>query len=369
MLAAAVLLCLSSAGADPAPAGGKVLILASADMLKNEFLIQGEEYAPNTAFFIQAVEALCRDRPPSSPRARPRVVFFDGRRPPPQPGKPSVSEYAGVIQEMKGRFEVEEIALRENDSLVDVEKRLEADRKKEEDDRPREEKPDRISCLVVAQPHDLEERQVYEIAKAVAEGIPAVFLVSYHTLDVSEAGLKAGFPLAELRPQLEGLFFDWGVAMDTGVLASRSCASLPLPKEVTLGKKKQTIRSPQPLPVLPRASGEDLDQAHPAMKGISQLVFPAAVPLAMSEAGGRKPALKATRLAGSGKESYTVRLTPLAGEKAKAAPEPKAALRRKELSDPAARAEVFAEPRPLALLLEGKFPHKYQGLPPPPWKR
>jgi hypothetical protein len=305
----------------------------------------------------------------------PRVVFFDGKRPRAggpgsEPGRHHASQYSAVLKELEAHFEVEQIALKEKDSLDDVRRRMEESRKKGEGE-PESRAPDspprapRISCLVVAEPHDLEERQVYEISRAVAGGTPAVFLVSGFSLDVSDEGFKAGFPVETLRPGLEGLFLTWGVGLGEDLLASRDCGSLPIPQRIP--NRQAVIRMPHAFPVLVRASGDALERRHPLLASTQVLVFPAAVALSVDQEAARRAGLRVTELARSGKEAYTVRFSSLKSEKTKRE-EPRAVMRQKELMDPKERKEGFLEPRPLALLLEGKFPFK-QGQPAPEWRK
>src|SRR5688572_8366545 len=63
MYLAVFLSLLAAPAAERSPAQeGKVLILASSDVVVNEFLAHGAEYADNARFVIQAVEAFCLDQ-------------------------------------------------------------------------------------------------------------------------------------------------------------------------------------------------------------------------------------------------------------------------------------------------------------------
>ncbi|MGH9360447.1 MAG: Gldg family protein, partial [Thermoanaerobaculia bacterium] len=170
-------------------------------------------------------------------KRKPKVLFFDGRKPEPPPMermnpmmRTPASDYSAVVNEMAELFDIDEISLKEGNSISDVQKRIEEDLKKTDDDRSPEEKPEKINCLIVAQPHELEPRQVFEISKAVSMGIPTIFLVSNYSIDVSRAAYQQGFPITFLRPGLEDLFRSWGVTLGKEFLCSKDCASVVVPQ-------------------------------------------------------------------------------------------------------------------------------------------
>ncbi len=288
-----------------------------------------------------------------------RVFFWDGTRGDGAAGDPAsrakltASDYSAVMKS------IEETYGAADDLRKELGPRAGAPS-------PTGDQPPPFSCLVVAQPHDMEERAVFELARLVSEGVPAVFLVSAYTMDISEKGLKGGFPLAELRPVLDAVFRRWGVSLGADLIASRACDSLPLPQPPK--GNQPAARANVPLPVLPEAGGEALLKSHALLTGITSIVYPAAVGLTVNEDAVRRAGLKATLLAHSGKESYSVRFSRLAAGKGKDEPVP-FVLKTKELSDATVRKDGFGEPRAFTVLLEGKFPFAYQGQSPPEWRK
>ncbi len=292
-----------------------------------------------------------------------RVFFWDGTRgdggtgDPASRGKPTASDYSAIMKSIDETYGLaddlrKELAARGGGPTASGAA-------------PGEAAPP-FSCLVIAQPHDIEERAAFEIARLVSEGVPSVFLVSGYTIDVSERGLRGGFPLTELRPVFDAVFRRWGVVLGADLVASRACDTLPLPQPPK--GNQPAARANVPLPVLPKAAGDGLLKSHPLLTGVTSLVFPAAVGLTVNEEAVRRVGLKATLLSNSGKESYTVRFSRLVAGKSKDEPVP-FALKTKELSDVGARKDGFGEPRTLAVLLEGKFPFAFQGQSPPEWKK
>jgi ABC-type uncharacterized transport system involved in gliding motility auxiliary subunit len=308
-------------------------------------------------------------------RSKPKVVFFDGRKPPmPEfnpmnPNqRPPMSEYAGVIQALSELFDIEEITLKDKGSITDVLKKIQDDLAKKDDGRPVEEKPDRISCLIVAQPNDLEDRQVYEISKAVSEGIPTIFLVSSYSLDISQQGIQTGIPITVLRPGLEDLFRSWGIVMGKDILGSRECSQIM----VTQRRPDFPIPVQQrfQMPVLVRAVGDAISQRHALTNRIPALVFPATVGLNVNEDDAKKAELQVTELANSGKEAFNVTVNPfepdMMGMNRMQGP---SLGRYKELVDRRVHKEGFiSPPKALGVYMEGSFPFKYQDGPIPEWE-
>jgi hypothetical protein len=313
-----------------------------------------------------------------SRKDRPRVVFFDGRSEGTaapamdESGRIQTSSHSAMLKSLEDLFVVDAIDLREGHALSDA--------------------GEPISCLIVARPHDLGERQIYEIQWAVNSGIPTIFLVSPYSLDASEPGLKQSYPITPLRSGLGTLFLDWGVSLGSHLVASNVCGSLPVPRQLERNQdkvpvkkteqskppaagekgKKETVRAPRALPVLVKAKGESLRRKHPLLAGIGELIFPATAGLTIADEDLKRAGLKATVLADSGKQSFTVRLFGLKAElkSEKTAPAgPPAVLQMKELSEPRKPTDPFTAPLPLAVLLEGKFPRRAPGLAVPPWKK
>ncbi len=306
-------------------------------------------------------------------KAKPKVVFFDGRKPempkfdPMNPmQRPPMSEYSGVTGALRELFDIEEIGLKEEDAISDVEKRMLEAIEKEKDAIERQSKPEKISCLIVAQPTDLEPRQVFEISKAVSEGIPAIFLVSNYSLDTSQQGQQSGIPISILRPGLDDLFRSWGVSLGREILASKECSTLIVAQRMR--GLPFAVRAPYPMPVLPRASGEEINQAHPLTNRIQSLVFPACVGLNIDEEKVKREELKLTELAESGDKSYTVPIA-MFEQNMFNRPQPPSIMTKPELREVRKYEGSFIDSKPLAVYIEGKLPFKFQDQQIPEWEK
>ncbi len=304
--------------------------------------------------------------------SKPTVVWFDGRKPPPKRPElfgtwapPSQSEYAGFIGALAEVFDITEASLKENDTLDDVLNRIRSEPREDGKDDHAVGTPPQIDCLVVAQPHLLERRQLYEISCAVSEGIPTIFLVSEFSIDASQKGMKAGYPINWLRHGLDELFQSWGVRLGKNIVASRVCSSLPVPQRVP--SKQNPVTVSYPMPICIKAEAEAINRTHLLTDRLPSLTFPAAVGLTVVESDAKKAGLSVVELANSGKESYAVEFRFFTTDRFDGGHAP-FVLKNRELFDRRAWKGDCLSPQPLALLLEGRFPSPFQGKLVPEWE-
>ncbi len=291
-----------------------------------------------------------------------RILWIDGQTADPQAApvsvvKPRPSEYHWFISTMQMFFDLERVGFNEAGSIREVADRLKEKRAWKRDSRDGETYP--IDCLVVAHPHDLDARRIQEIAWIASEGIPAVFLVSAYSLDVSEGGAAKGFPLAQLNHGLNDMFRSWGLDLGERVLASRSCESL---QDVSATSPTDPLgREPtsDALPILVASQESCLRRRHPLEPPVGGVVFPAAVAIELDAACLEKSGIVATVLACSSAKTYTVTLqAPVSGEIL--------LIDHKDLLDAEGEHnDGRAGSVPLAVLLEGKLPYPFLGQAPP----
>jgi ABC-type uncharacterized transport system involved in gliding motility auxiliary subunit len=327
---------------------------------------------------------------------KPVVAFFDGRKPPAPPPnpmnpvRPPPSEYQLTINALGQLFDLRQIDLKEGNSIDDLVVRLKEDRRRKaeeesgeepkKDDAAKEEdkkvKPEDvkafIKCLVVAQPDQLESRQVYELSRAVSLGVPAVFLVSRYTMDISQEGVQNGLPLTMLHTGLDDLFRKWGIELGGELLASNQCATVNIPTPIGQGL---VMMSPRQLPVSVETAGPAIDQSSPLTNKIPSLAFPATCGFKVLEETIQKAGLKSEVLARTVKESWSVKVDPFErlqnplrkhqGIGTSVAEHQEDLARRKDPSE----FRDFVEPTALAVRLEGKFPFAFEGETVPAWKK
>jgi hypothetical protein len=271
------------------------------------------------------------------------VKFFDGRKEKSPPIAPDVGQPPPNANDfidfrgLEGAFDASEIRLDGSGSL-DVELGTGLDNAAEE----------KQTCFVVLQPEELNERQVYAISRAVSEGIPTILFISRWTLDVSEKGSQNGYPLRAVRSGLDELFRTWGIELGTDVLASRECSVAPrgsAPPRFGFGY----TGSPR-LPVLLKTMAPGLTQMHPKEPVLQYLLFPACVAIGAEPDTLARAGLTFRELANCGASAQPVTVPP-----AKASA-PCPILEIKELSDPNTLATKANPARPIAILIEGRFP-------------
>ncbi|MGQ9591950.1 MAG: GldG family protein [Planctomycetota bacterium] len=320
---------------------------------------------------------------------KPVVAFFDGRKPPMpkfdpmNPVQPPPSDYEAIINHLGQLYDIRSIDLKENDSLDDLVKRLKEDarRKAAKGEEPKESEEDKVvkpedyrllKVFVVAQPDQLEPRQVYEVNRAASLGIPTIFLVSAYSLDVSEGGIQQGLPLRLLYPGLDDVFRKWGVELRKDLLASNSAGSVLLPRSVgPRGGLRILVEAPLPVNVASEGPGA-IDQQSPLTNRIQELVFPATTGLRLLTETLAANKLEHTVLAKTTRETWSVEIDPfrqspfqrgrLVGPTVAQYQEELAKMKPGEFRD-------FVEPVPLAVHLTGKLPFTFQGETIPEWRK
>ena len=318
---------------------------------------------------------------------KPVVAFFDARKPPAppmnpaQPTPPPPSEYAAVINFLQELVDVRQISLKEGDSIDDLVKTIKGDvdrtLKEERGEEPSGEvvladgdHASFIKCLVVAQPHALEDRQVYEINRAVSMGIPTVFLVSPYTIDISQqTGLPRGIPITILNSGLEDLFKSWGVSLGEEMLASNDAGAIMLPRRV-LGNL--TAMMPTPVSFVVSPKGESMNNESSLTNRIPGLALPATAGLKIKKVEG----LVAEKLVTTGEQSWSVKIDPLAGmnnpfSRGRPPAGPTVSGYQKDLMGNRNPEEFndFVKPMALAAFLKGKFLFRFEGESVPEWKK
>ena len=327
---------------------------------------------------------------------KPVVAFFDARKPdapppnPMSPQPPPQSDYQGTEEFLGQFFDVRSIGLKDGDTLEDLVKTLKGDKEKKareeagDDSEPPEvtveqkEFKDFVSCLVVAQPHSLEARQVYEINRAASLGIPTVFLVSRFSMDISQEGVQNGVPVAMLAPgtEFDDMLREWGVRLGDEMLATNppNVATVDVPQQLP-GTRFRVLR-PYPFPVCVAPTGDEVNQEHSLTNRIQQLVFPATPGLVVdSKAAMEKKGLKSEVLVTTPAESWSSKVDPFArmqnplqrhrGMGVSLFDYQEQLLQRK---DPDTFDDFLDDPVPLAILIRGKLPFAFEGESVPEWK-
>lgn len=326
---------------------------------------------------------------------KPVVAFFDSRKPDAPPFNPAnprqqppASEYEGVIGYLGQFFDVRSVALKESDAMDDLAKKLKTDRQKKDreaagdDSEPPEvtvEDADLvkyIDCLIVAQPDALEPRQTYEINRAVSLGVPTIFFVSGHSIDVSRQGVQGGMPIESLKPGTEfaDMLREWGIELGTDLLSSNmpGTASVELP--VRMGGMVMLAAQPFPPSVAPGT--EEINQEHSLTNRINRIVFPGTTGLKVLQATLEKKGIQSEVLAKTPKQTWGTKIDPFRrmnspfgrqqGIGASVFNDYQEELL--QMKDPKRFQDFLDTSMPLAALLTGKFPFTFEGESVPEWR-
>ncbi len=265
---------------------------------------------------------------------KPKVAFFLGKKddvielprnpqlPPDMPPQ-TMHVYEPLLRDvLEEQFTVEQIDLTEESGI-----------------------PGDAKLLIVAEPHLLNDRQVYEIDRSVATGRPTIFLVSSATGSLEESTLG----LSPLEPRLNTIFEKWGLSMGREVVSSLECGTI----EVVRSQQGIRFRRALPFPLCPQVRGRGLNQESPLSQGLASLVFPFATALQPNPLVLEQNGITFTPLATTDKQAWLSHFTPTVERGMMEVP-----------GDPSRR-KTFV----LAALLEGKFPMRFRtGDPIPRWK-
>lgn len=326
---------------------------------------------------------------------KPVVAFFDARKPPPPPPpanpmermQPPVSDYAVITNHLGQLFDMRQIDLKKDDSIDGLVKRLKEDKAREEGsdkESDEEEKDDAevtaddvrefISCLVVAQPDNLEDRQVYEINRAVSLGVPTIFFVSPYSMDISPQGMAQNVPLSVLRTGLDEVFRKWGIELGGEILASNDSGGIPVQQMVNLGGMRIPVQSFANLAAIVAPKSQAISQEHPLTMNIGQLAFPATAGFKTMESVLEDNELRATVLAWAPQETWSQPVNPFEGANnpmRRGQPLGVQVLAKRDLilpKDPETFRDFLDDSPALAVYLEGRFPFHFEGQTIPEWK-
>jgi ABC-type uncharacterized transport system involved in gliding motility auxiliary subunit len=265
-------------------------------------------------------------------KAKPIVAFYDGKPkyeeiPSRSPFMPPqrLSEFTLLVQRMSeagtlDQLDWREIKLTEKDPI-----------------------PEGTTCLVVAQPSDLNERQKYEINRFISGGGNAIFFVSQYAVDTASGQIP--FPVAPNSPNLDDLFKAWGFTVGSDLVADVKTGVY-----VTVYSRAGARQ--QWMPVFLLLTGEYLDQHSPLTTRLDGLFFTDATPILLDDKTLAANGITAQTLAHTSPQSWYL---PLAGMPFLSPffDQPKD----KDLKGP----------QKLAVVFRGKFPFEYAGKPVPDW--
>jgi len=212
--------------------------------------------------------------------------------------------------------------------------------------------PADADLLVVLRPQGLDDRQRFEINRALSNGLDVIMAVQAHDYSYSpspQGGWQIGAQAIDtgVGPLLAG--FGLGIVEDH--FLDENMQVLELPREVNLGGLRMQTREPVEAPIQIRVTQDQLDQDSPITHRIGQLLYLWGTPVTLDTAVLAQNELAATTLMTSSARCWESDFAP--GTVAPA------------VFDPTGK-EMLGE-QPLAVLVEGTFPDTFAETGVPEW--
>ncbi len=212
--------------------------------------------------------------------------------------------------------------------------------------------PDDVDLLVVMAMAPVNERQAWEINRALRGGTPVIMAVQAHEYGYSPAP-NGGWTISgqSLDTGLEPMLAALGVTVDEEHFMDEAMETIDLPREVNLGGLRMQTREPVRLPVQIRVTEAQMLQESPIVQRIGSLFYLWGTPVTVDAGVLSSSGLAATNLIESSDRCWTADWNegPVAGAVFQAG------------------SHTFEGPRPLAVLLEGTFPDAWAGKDVPAW--
>ena len=212
--------------------------------------------------------------------------------------------------------------------------------------------PDDATVLLVVNPSDLNERQVFEINRALSNGMNAVFAVQAHEYDYAP-GARGGFTISATGRQsgLEEMLRSFGLEVMTDHFFDASTQVLSIPRTQNVGGLRFQTSEPVRAPMQILVTQPQMNEASSLTNRIGSLLFLWGTPINMSASELKRLKLEATPLFSSSDRSW-----------------------REKFNDGVvpgsyfdASERAFLGQQPLAVHVAGVFPDAFQGRPLPAW--
>ncbi len=212
---------------------------------------------------------------------------------------------------------------------------------------------EKAKCVLVINPVELNERQRYEINRAMVEGKNVFVAAQNYTFDYRPAGREAISVMPqEVKPQINELIKSYGVTVDEQFLMDQSQAVLSVPTEQSLGGFiRVQVSAPVKVPTQIVVKDENMNREVSITNRLSQILYLWGSKLNVDKDIIKEAGLKHSVLMTSTEKSWTVpfHASPLARE------------------DIAPVADKYAGKQPLMVMLSGQFPDAFRGQKRPEW--
>jgi ABC-type uncharacterized transport system involved in gliding motility auxiliary subunit len=212
--------------------------------------------------------------------------------------------------------------------------------------------PPDLDLLVVMAATPLNERQVYEINRALTGGVPVIMGVQAHEYGYSPAP-GGGWSIngQDLTTGVEPMLAGFGLTVSEDHFMDSAMEVIELPREINLGGLRMQTREPVRVPVQIRVSESQMNPASPMVNRIGSLFYLWGTPVVTDAAKLSAAGLTGTTLMSSSDNCWQQPWSdgPITGQ----------------MINPTGQKMLGGQP--LAVLVEGTFPDTWAGRAAPAW--
>ncbi len=214
--------------------------------------------------------------------------------------------------------------------------------------------PEDADVLLVLNPANLNERQVFEINRALSNGLPTVLAVQNHTYDYTPAA-RGGFNFSAVSQEsgLDAMLASFGVTVSKDHFFDSSLQVLDVPRQANLGGIRFQTREPVRAPIQILVTETQMNSESALTNRIGSLLYLWGTHLEVNESQLAQENLATTTLMTSSDRCWT--------ESYNDGAMPGSYLNSTN--------KEFLGPQPLAVLIEGEFPDSFQGRSVPDWPK
>jgi len=212
--------------------------------------------------------------------------------------------------------------------------------------------PDDAAVLMIMNPVDLNDRQVYEINRALSNGLPTILAMQAHEYEYSPAR-RGGFTMNAhgTSSGLEEMLGKFGVSLVQDHFMDSSLQVLSIPRTQNMGGLRFQTSEPVRAPIQILVTESQMNAESPLTNRISNLLYLWGTPLAINDSELARQDLTVTNLMTSSDRCWS-----------------------EEYNDGVVPGSHFSEsnkeflgPQPLGVLIEGEFPDSFESFPLPDW--
>jgi len=212
--------------------------------------------------------------------------------------------------------------------------------------------PNDVDCLIIMAITPLNERQVFEINRAMHGGLPVILGIQAHEYGYSPAQGGGWTISGQSRDTgLEAMLTAFGVTLSEDHFMDSAMETIDLPREVNIGGLRMQTREPVKVPLQISVTESQMDQNSPLTNRIASVFYLWGTPFNRDETTLAANGLTAATLVNSSDNCWSEVWTegPLLGD----------------MLNPNGKQMLGAQP--LALMIEGQFPDTFEGREVPAW--